>query len=117
MQKLLEQIRRESRVAVWWAGPTACSILFRRKVKEFVVCTATVAEWKRATELLEGGSVIDPRLGLGCRYRMQWGGEEISVFMKCPDLTILPFYKFIPEYGLTATPRSARWWLRHEPKE
>jgi len=117
MESLLQYIRRESRVAVWWSGPTAHSILFSKAIDEYVVCTATVAEWVRATALLEGGSVIDPRLGLGCRYRVVFRGEQISVFMKCPDLSILPFYKHLPDYGLTATPRSVRWWLQHQTRE
>ena len=53
MQRLLEHIRRESLVAVWWWGPTAVSILFRRELEDLVVCTATVKEWMRATNLLK----------------------------------------------------------------
>ena len=114
MQRLLEHIRMESRVAVWWWGPTAVSILFRRELEDLVVCTATVKEWERATKSMGAGSVIHPQYGLGCWYSIKLDGVTRSVFMKCPDLTTLPFYKFVLGYGLTATPRSARWWLQHK---
>lgn len=110
MNELLDLASKEAKCLLWWHPATAHHFRKGTTPTDLVMCTATVEEWVQLVKRINASGKINPDFGLGFWCKV----DDKRIFVKCPDLTILPFYDNLPDYGLTATWHSVRWYLKHK---